>query len=63
MLEQALLSEQFRVLLAKEQEVAKCYAELIDKVEDPRLRQQVARLCRDKNRHVRLAERLLEIVP
>ncbi len=63
MLEQALLSEQFRVLLAKEQEVAKRYAELVSKVEDPSLRQQVARLCRDKNRHVRLAERLLEIVP
>lgn len=63
MLEQALLSEQFRVLLAKEQEVARRYAELVRIVEDPSLRQQVARLCRDKNRHVRLAERLLEIVP
>ena len=63
MLEQALLSEQFRALLEKEQEVARCYAELVARVEDPRLRQQVARLCRDKNRHVRLAERLLEIVP
>jgi len=63
MLEQALLSEQFRKLLAREQEVAKSYENLMAQVKDPRLRTQIAQLCRDKNRHVRLAERLLEIVP
>ena len=63
MFEQAMLSEQFRMLLQKEQEVVNHYTELLKQVEDPRIRQQVAQLCRDKRRHVRLAERLMEIVP
>jgi len=61
--EQAFLSEKFRHLLDKHQEAVKAYTALMKQVEDPGLRQQVGQLCRDKTRHVRLAERLVEIVP
>ena len=62
MLEQALMAEQFQSLLEKERQAACTYASLADKVSDPQLRAKIEQLCHDKEKHVRLAERLLEIV-
>ena len=62
MLEQATLREQFQTLLSQEQQALEAYAELVAKVTDPAVRQQVEQLHRDKQRHVELTERLLEIV-
>jgi rubrerythrin len=63
MFEQAILAEQFRRLLLKQQEAVQAYARLLKEVDDPELHEQVDQICRDKLRHVRLSERLLEIVP
>ena len=62
MLEQALLREQFQQLLSKEQEAQNTYAKLAEKVADPATLQQLQLLQRDKQRHIRMIERLLEIV-
>lgn len=62
MLEQAALREQFQTLLAREQYAAEIYGDLAGKVDDPALREQVEQLYREKLRHVRLTERLLEIL-
>ena len=62
MLEQIQLARQFQTLLNSELQAERAYAELVGKLSDPDLREQVERLCRDKHRHVRMAERLLEMV-
>ena len=62
MFEQAVLREQFQALLQSERQAAACYAELAAKIEDPQFRQQAEQLHRDKQRHILLAERLLEII-
>jgi rubrerythrin len=61
-LEEALLAEQFQTLLEKERQAACAYAGLAAKVTDPHLKLKIEQLCRDKEKHIRLAERLLEIV-
>ncbi len=63
MFEEAILSEQFQRLLLKQQEVANAYSKLLEDLDDPELRSQVDEVVREKQRHVRLSERLLEIVP
>jgi rubrerythrin len=62
MLEQSILREQSERLLNSAQQAVGTYLVLARTQSDPRLREQLQRLCRDKQRHVRLAERLLEIV-
>ncbi|MGB2820240.1 MAG: hypothetical protein WBF17_04620 [Phycisphaerae bacterium] len=62
MLEQAVLREQFQMLLSQEQQALQAYADLVAKVDDPAIREQVEQLRREKQRHVELTERLLEIV-
>jgi rubrerythrin len=62
MLEQALLREQVQALLASERQAEAAYADLASKVEDPAVKQQIQALRHDKQRHIRLAERLLEIL-
>lgn len=62
MLEQAVLREQFQMLLSQEQQALQAYADLVAKVDDPAVREQVEQLRREKQRHVELTERLLEIV-
>jgi rubrerythrin len=62
MLEQAELTAQFEQLLAQQRQAAGAYAALADQVTDPTVKDQVRQLCRDKQRHVELTERLLEIV-
>jgi rubrerythrin len=62
MLEEARLRERFHSLLAKERQAADAYAELAAQTVDDELRKQIEQLHRDKLKHIRLAERLLEIV-
>jgi len=62
MLEQALLREQFEELLSQERQAARGYAELAAKIDDPAVRQQLQQVQREKQRHIELTERLLEIV-
>jgi len=62
MLEQAMLREQFQTLLTRQQRATEVYSELAAKMTDPRLRREVEQLRREKQRHVLLTERLLEIV-
>lgn len=62
MLEHALLREQFEELLAQERQALAACEGLLEKLEDPELRSQVEQLRREKQRHVDLTERLLEIV-
>jgi rubrerythrin len=62
MLEQAVLREQFQHLLKKEREAEQTYAELAGKITDARIRREVEQLRRDKQRHIVLTERLLDLV-
>lgn len=62
MLEQDQLRQQISALLGQERQAADTYAELAASTQDAALKDQLNQLCRDKQRHVRLAERLLEIL-
>lgn len=62
MLEQAILREQFESLLAKELEAAELYEHLAARTADAGVRREIEHLCREKCRHIRLAQRLIEIV-
>jgi len=60
--EQAMLRERFQELLDREQQALKAYEELAARTTDPGILQKIENLLRDKQRHVELTERLLEIV-
>ena len=62
MLEQTILRERFELLLQQERQAEKMYAELSAKVTDAAMREQIEQLRREKQRHVALTERLLELV-
>ena len=62
MLEHERLRERFQALLSQEQQALAAYADLASRVQDPGLRDQVEQLHREKQRHIELTERLLEIV-
>ena len=62
MYEQALLAEQFEKLLAQAEQAEQMYAGVADQTDDPDVREQFQELLREKRRHVRMTERLLEIV-
>jgi hypothetical protein len=62
MFDQAALAEHFQLLLARQEKAARIYADMEAKAADPAFRRQVAQLRREKQRHVELAQRLLEIV-
>ncbi len=61
-IEQAMLRDRFQDLLALEQQALKAYEELAARTSDPEVLQKVEHLRRDKQRHIELTERLLEIV-
>lgn len=61
MLEQAMLREQFLALLEQQRQAAQIYADLAE-TGDEGIREQLQQLQNDKNRHIQLTERLLEIV-
>ncbi|MFW6061198.1 MAG: hypothetical protein ACOC93_00165 [Planctomycetota bacterium] len=62
MLSQVLLQEQFQRILDIATEAEQSYGEIAGKLRDPELAGAVDQLLRDKQRHVDLAQRLLEIV-
>ena len=62
MLEQDALRVRFQALLEQERQALSVYESLADRSPDPAVRKQALQLRRDKERHIRLTERLLEIV-
>ncbi len=62
MLEQASLRKQFQSLLEQQREAIAMYESLAGESADPAVRKQALQLRKDKERHLRLTERLLEIV-
>jgi rubrerythrin len=62
MLEQATLRQRFQALLEQERAALMVYESVAESAADPAVRKQALQLCKDKERHVRLTERLLEIV-
>ncbi|HOF17510.1 MAG TPA: hypothetical protein PK082_01275 [Phycisphaerae bacterium] len=62
MLEQFFLREHFESLLAEQKKAADAYGKLAIDLNDPALQEKVAHLVREKQRHVQLTERLLEIL-
>ena len=60
--EHAMLAEKFQALLDTEREAEKICANLAAQITDPTTREQVEQIHREKQRHVLLVERLLEIV-
>ena len=62
MFEGAVLAEQFEELLDREQEAVRLYAAWVSEAADPTMREEVEQLLREKQRHIELTERLLEIV-
>jgi len=62
MLEAAALRDQFEMLLDQEQRALGAYTDLMARIDDLTVREQVEQLLREKQRHVELTERLLEIV-
>ena len=62
MFEEALLAKQFKSIHTQARQAEQLYTSLAGSITDPDLREQVAQLSREKQRHVRLTERLMEIV-
>ncbi len=62
MLEQSLLSDRFQSLLDAERHALKTYSDIVGKVSDAEMAAKLQQLLREKQRHVELAQRLLEIV-
>ncbi len=62
MFEETILTERFESLLTQSEQAEKMYASLVGSATDPAVRQKLLQLQFDKQRHVRLARRLLEIV-
>ena len=60
--EHAMLAESFRDLLEQERQAERTYAELVARADDPGVCRQLELILREKQRHVQLVERLLEIV-
>jgi rubrerythrin len=61
-LDHAILQEQFTALLASERQAVETYQRLLPSIADAATRKQIEQLLRDKQRHIGLIERLLEIV-
>jgi ferritin-like metal-binding protein YciE len=61
-LDQAILREQFESLLASERQALDACQKLLSRLSDPSSRKQIEQLMRDKQKHIGLIERLLEIV-
>ncbi len=57
-----MLTETFQGLLEQERQARDVYANLTAQVSDPEARKQVEQIHREKQHHVELVERLLEIV-
>ena len=62
MLSQTLLQQQFQRVLELARQTHSGYGSLSGRLSDPRAAVSLDQMLRDKQRHVALAERLLEIV-
>jgi rubrerythrin len=62
MLEQATLRERFATLLEQQRQALMVYESVAGQSSDPAVRKQALQLRKEKERHIRLTERLLEIV-
>jgi hypothetical protein len=62
MIEQATLRRRFQTLLEQQRQALSVYESLAASSADPAVRKQAIQLHKDKQRHVLLTERLLEIV-
>lgn len=62
MLEQVMLAQQIETLIQAQRQAAGTYASLASKAADPAVRTQLQQLCRDKEKHIALAQRILEII-
>lgn len=62
MLEQSNLVEEFSSLLDMERQAQQAYSDMAARVPQGPIRQQLEQLIRDKQKHVKLIERLLEIL-
>lgn len=62
MLEQATLRERFQSLLDRQRQALEVYEAVAGQAPDPGVRKQAIQLKKEKERHVRLTERLLEIL-
>lgn len=62
MLEKSILRERFQSLLEQQRKAAEVYEDLASKSDDPNLKRQAIQIHREKQRHIRLTERLIEIV-
>jgi hypothetical protein len=62
MLEQAQIAEQFQILMSLADQVQRDYAQMSLQTCDPTVSQKLLHLHKDKQRHIRLIQRLLEIV-
>jgi hypothetical protein len=56
------LSQDLQDLMTRQQELLGCYRELIERIADPKLQQDLTLLLRTKSGHLELTERLMEIV-
>ena len=61
-LEHAMLAEKFQQLLDTERQAEKVCASLSEELKDHAASGQIAQLHREKQRHIQLVQRLLEIV-
>ena len=62
MLEQATLRERFQAVLERQRQALLVYESVVGLSSDPAVRKQALQLRKEKERHIRLTERLLEIV-
>jgi len=62
MLDELVLKERFESLLAKEAQAADAYRQLVKSLNDPDQVKLVHQMIRDKQRHIELTRRLLEMV-
>ena len=62
MLEQATLRERFQTLLEQQRQALMVYESVAGLSCDPGVRKQALQIRKEKERHIRLTERVLEIV-
>jgi rubrerythrin len=62
MFEQSEMADQFQVLLRLEEQAEQTYSQMLQQTADPQLRAKIEQLLREKQRHIRLTQRLIEIV-
>ena len=62
MFEETQLSEQFQALLHAQEKIATQCLQAAGQTSDPQLKEEIQQLHREKQHHMELTERLLEIV-